>query len=107
MNLHFIESPLFTRRSVDRLTLDEFFALQNELLNRPDAGAVIQGTNGLRKLRFGAKGSGKRGGVRVIYYWLVSDGEIYLLNLYAKNEQSDLTADQKKDLRKVVEVLSG
>lgn len=44
---------------------------------------------------------------RVIYYWLVSDGEIYLLNLYAKNEQSDLTADQKKDLRKVVEVLSG
>ncbi len=74
--MEFIEAPLFTRRVHEYLTDDEYAALQWALALRPEAGAVIPGSGGMRKLRWAGKGHGKRGGLRVIYYWRDRKGEI-------------------------------
>jgi hypothetical protein len=73
----------------------------------PDAGDVIPGAGGARKLRWAAKGRGKRGGVRVIYVYVVIDARIYLLRCYSKNVRADLTADEKRELRKIAAHLKG
>lgn len=101
--LRFIETPVFT--ALLRRTLDDasYRALQLGLLLRPEQGAVIPGSGGLRKLRFGLQGRGKRGGLRVIYYWDDASATLYLLYLYKKSEQGDLTLAQIKLLRHVVE----
>lgn len=70
--MHFIETPIFTRRLESLLAEEEYRELQNALIERPEAGATIRGSGGLRKLRWAAKGRGKSGGVRVIYYWFVA-----------------------------------
>lgn len=70
---------------------------------RPEAGALIPGSGGLRKLRWAGSGRGKRGGLRVIYYWRDRKGEIWLLTVYAKNEAADVSADMLKKLRKEIE----
>jgi mRNA-degrading endonuclease RelE of RelBE toxin-antitoxin system len=82
---------------------EEYRELQSALVARPDAGAVIRGSGGLRKLRWGLQGRGKRGGVRIIYYWAVSSEQILMLLIYPKNEADDLTDEQVKILRQVVE----
>ena len=69
---------------------------------RPEQGAVIPGSGGLRKLRWAGRGRGKRGGTRVIYYWFVSESVIYMLFAYAKNAAADLTPAQVKVLRQLV-----
>ena len=92
----FIETKLFTRQVLELLSDDEYAVLQARLKAKPDAGATIAGTGGARKIRVGLEGRGKRGGARAIYYWAVSADQIYMLALYAKNEQADLTPDQKK-----------
>jgi mRNA-degrading endonuclease RelE of RelBE toxin-antitoxin system len=69
---------------------------------RPDAGDLIPGSGGLRKIRWGIQGRGKRGGVRVIYYWAVNQDRILMLLMYAKNVQDDLTVDQLKVLQRIV-----
>lgn len=69
------------------------------LAGRPDAGKVIPGSGGLRKVRWAARGHGKRGGARVIYFWWTADDKILLLDIYAKGEQEDLTADEIAKLR--------
>jgi hypothetical protein len=99
----FVETSIFTRQVQDLLTADEYRQLQVTLLYRPDLGAVIPGSGGLRKARWSAKGHGKRGGVRVIYYWAVAFDRILLLLMYPKNEQDDLTPDQLKVLRRIIE----
>jgi hypothetical protein len=96
------ETSIFTRQIRSLLTDDEYRELQVTLVHRPNAGALIVGSGGLRKLRWGAQGRGKRGGVRVIYYWAVSSEQILLLLIYAKNAQDDLTPAQLKALRKMV-----
>lgn len=94
----------FFRRSCTGVLDDEALrSLQAELLIRPDAGALVPGTGGLRKIRWAGSGRGKRGGVRVIYYWMKPDERIYLLIAFAKNKQSDLSAEQKRLLRKLME----
>lgn len=93
---------MFSRQVAAALGPDEFRALQLALLLRPEAGPVIAGTHGLRKLRWAPAGRGKRGGVRVIYYWAPAPATIYLLYLYAKNEQGDLTPGQAKALARLV-----
>ena len=77
--------------------------LQTALLLRPEQGALIPGTGGLRKLRWGGKGHGKRGGYRLIYYWDVHSETFYMLYIYPKNVQEDLTTLQKKTLRQLVQ----
>ena len=91
--------------SPNYLNDDEYRLLQTYLIEHPNAGSVITGTGGLRKIRWAAKGHGKRGGIRVIYYFYTASDRIYMLTLYAKNEMSDLNADEKKALRKIVEQL--
>ena len=78
---------------------DEYRELQEVLIYRPDLGDVIQGTGGLRKIRWMRKGRGKRSGVRVIYYWLMDDKQILMLYIYPKSQQEELTSEQKKTLK--------
>lgn len=99
----FIETLLFTKLLPDYLIDDEYKALQSFLIETPDAGDLIQGTGGLRKLRWALDKKGKRGGLRIIYYWQVSKDQIYLFTLYAKNEISDLSAKEKKALKLMLE----
>lgn len=99
----FRESSLFTRDVSRYLTEESYFALQEFLLENPAEGDVIRGSGGLRKLRWRGVGRGKRGGTRIIYYWADARGYIFLLDIYPKNEQEDLTAGEIKQLRAVVE----
>jgi hypothetical protein len=98
-----IETPIFTRRIQSILADDEYRLLQAQLVQKPDAGKIIPGSGGLRKLRWSASGHGKRGGIRVIYYWFVSSEVVLMLFAYSKNEQDDLTPDQLKQLKKIIE----
>ncbi len=84
---------------------EDLRGLQNYLLASPDAGDVIRGGNGLRKLRWSAQGRGKRGGARVIYYWHVPGDRIYLLYGYVKSEREDLTPQQVKQLGELMKVV--
>lgn len=103
--MEFIELPHFTRRVVAFLSEEAYQALQNELIERPDRGVLIPGGSGLRKMRFAAKGRGKSGGVRVIYYWFRHDDEIFLLDIYAKSEKADLTKAELKELVALLKLL--
>jgi hypothetical protein len=77
------------------------------LIDHSDAGDVIQDSGGVRKLRWAAKGKGKRGGARIIYLHVANAARIYLLRCYAKNVKTDLTADEKEDLRQIAAHLKG
>ena len=98
-----VETPVFTRRVLKLLTDDDYRLLQHELVARPDVRNIIRGSGGLRKVRWAATGRGKRGGVRVIYYWAVDREIILMLLIYGKNEQDDLTAEQLRVLKGLVE----
>ena len=79
-----------------------YSALQVYLAAHPDAGDIIKGSGGIRKMRWAGSGRGKRGGLRLIYYWWVASDRISMLLVYPKNEQDDLTADQVKLLKKAI-----
>lgn len=98
-----VETSVFTRRTKELMKDDEYKALQEALINRPEMGDLIQGTSGLRKVRWKLEGRGKSGGIRTIYYWKKSDDQIYMLYVYPKNEQENITAEQKKLLKQIVE----
>jgi hypothetical protein len=98
-----IETSVFTRQVRKLLTDDEYQQLQLALVKRPDLGTIIEGTGGLRKTRWARTGQGKRGGVRVIYYWAVKPDQLLMLLIYAKSEQEDLAQEQRQVLRKIVE----
>ena len=100
--MEFIETSVFTRLIETLLNAEQYRALQDALILRPEAGDLIQGTEGLRKIRWGAEGRGKRGGLRVIYYFKNDRGQIYFLYAYPKNKQEDLSAEQKSVLTKLV-----
>ena len=97
-----IETSVFTRVIDQLLGAEDYRLLQQELVIFPARGPVIRGTGGLRKLRWDAPGRGKRGGIRVIYYWAVSDDQILMLYAYAKNSQADLTPEQERRLAAIV-----
>jgi mRNA-degrading endonuclease RelE of RelBE toxin-antitoxin system len=101
--MHFVETPIFTRRLESLLAEEEYRELQNALIEQPEAGVTIRGSGGLRKLRWAAKGRGKSGGVRVIYYWFVSPEKFLMLFIYPKNEQDNLTPEQTKRMKSLVE----
>jgi mRNA-degrading endonuclease RelE of RelBE toxin-antitoxin system len=98
-----IETTVFTRQVLECLSEDEYRQLQLALAERPDAGDLIRGGGGLRKVRWAVEGRGKRGGVRVIYYWAVAQERILMLMMYRKGERDDLTSDQLKRLRTIIE----
>jgi mRNA-degrading endonuclease RelE of RelBE toxin-antitoxin system len=100
--MEFIETPVFTKEVRVQLSAEEYRGLQLALVLRPEQGSVIPGSVGLRKVRWKARGKGKRGGVRVIYYWITEDDKIYLLMLYGKSDQADLTPAQARILIKLV-----
>jgi mRNA-degrading endonuclease RelE of RelBE toxin-antitoxin system len=95
----FVETPVFYRRVQQFLSDDDYAEMQAFLAARPDAGAIIRGSGGMRKMRWAGSGRGKRGGLRIIYYWWVAKERISLLLVYPKNEMDDLTADQLKQLK--------
>lgn len=100
--MRFIETSIFTKRIVAAMPDDEYRLLQEALLRRPAHGDLIQGTGGVRKLRWGEDARGKSGGLRIIYYWHPGQQVFLMLFLYKKNEQQDLTADQRRLFAKVV-----
>jgi len=101
--VQFIETSVFTRQVTALLTDDEYSQLQVALLVHPETGSIIPHSGGLRKVRWSMSGRGKRGGVRVIYYWVVAEDQILMLFMYPKNEKDDLTPQQLKVLREIVE----
>ncbi len=98
-----IETSIFTRQIMALMNDDDYAEFQADLVDRPDVGVCISGGGGIRKVRVAAKGHGKRGGARIIYYWAVPGSQIFMLLAYAKNEQENLTNDQLKALRVLVE----
>ena len=98
----FVESPLFSRLLGEYLTDDQYRELQGYLIAIPDAGDVIKGSGGVRKVRWRIRGKGKSGGLRVIYYWAVTAGQVFMLTLYGKSEKEDLSP---ADLRKIVKLI--
>jgi hypothetical protein len=100
----FIELPAFERHREDYLDDNGFRALQNLLMKHPEAGDLIPDTGGLRKLRFRdvRRGKGKRGGLRVIYYWWNSGFQFWLFTLYDKDEMADLTPKQRGTLKALI-----
>lgn len=104
MKALFIETTSFTATVGDYLTDDEYRQLQRELLANPEAGDVMPRTGGFRKLRWsdGRRGKGKRGGLRVIYYWLLGDGQFWMFAIYDKDELENLTAEQEKLLKQAI-----
>nr|WP_308530333.1 type II toxin-antitoxin system RelE/ParE family toxin [uncultured Serratia sp.] len=95
----FIETPIFTEDVLTLLSDDEYREFQLHLAENPTAGDVIKETGGLRKVRWASGGKGKRGGVRVIYYYKLSESQIRLLVIYKKGLKDDLSADEKRALR--------
>ena len=101
MKALFVELPAFAKYRADYLDDEGFRSLQQSLLKNPEAGDVIEGAGGLRKLRHGdqRRGKGKRGGLRVIYYWWDGGRQFWLFTLYDKDEMENLSADEKKVLK--------
>jgi mRNA-degrading endonuclease RelE of RelBE toxin-antitoxin system len=100
--MRFVETPVFTKRVKDLLPDEDYRTLQIALVLRPEQGPLIKGGGGLRKVRWAPKGVGKRGGVRVIYYWQPDEQVFYMLFVYGKTTQEDLTPDQLRVLVRIV-----
>ena len=100
--MKFVETSLFTKRIIEVMPDEEYAELQYHLAAHPDAGSIIPGAGGVRKIRWGGSGRGKRGGSRIIYYWDCGDS-ILMLYVYLKNERENLTEDQKKVMRQIAE----
>lgn len=101
--MRFVETPVFTAAVTSLLSDEEYRQLRLALLIRPEQGALIRGSGRLRKIRWGARGRGKRGGVRVIYSWHPAEHVAYMPLIYAKSEQDDLTPAQLRILRRLVQ----
>ena len=99
----FIETTIFTKLLPKYLSDDEYRALQWYLLFYPDAGDLVRGSGGVRKVRWGSEGKGKSGGVRVMYYWKKSLEEIWLLTIFSKNEKETIPGHILKKIAEEIE----
>jgi hypothetical protein len=99
----FIETSLFTKLLPEYLNDEEYRSLQSYLLQKPDAGAVVRGTGGVRKVRWAPSSQGKSGGIRAIYYWKKSDHEIWMLTLYSKSERATIPSHTLKQIAEAIE----
>ena len=100
--MRFVETPVFTRQIAELLSDEEYRSLQLALVFRPEQGAVFPRSGGLRKVRWRRSGGGKRGGLRVIYYWDQDAQQVYLLFVFSKTAQEDLSNAQLRVLRQLV-----
>jgi hypothetical protein len=100
--VEFIETPVFTTALRRHMDDESYRALQLSLVLRPEQGAMIPGGAGIRKIRWPGRGKGKRGGLRVIYYWAAGDNVIYMLYAYSKSEHGDLSKAQISALGRAV-----
>ena len=106
MKRTFIETPTFTRRWAELgLGDDELRKLESILLFNPEIGDLVPGTGGLRKIRFSLGNRGKRGGARVCYVDFVMNETVYLITAYAKNEQTDLSMQERNAIKKMITLL--
>ena len=105
MKATFVELPPFARLRADYMDDEAYRALQNELMQNPEAGDVIEGTGCLRKVRQAdpRRGKGKRGGLRVIYYWWLGGAQFWLFTVYDKDQADDLTADQRRSIKRLLD----
>ena len=103
--MEFVEAPAFTRYLREYMDDEGYRAFQQELARKPEAGDLIPGTGGFRKVRWSdsRRGKGRRGGLRVIYYHFAAEHQIWLMTLYSKNEAADLTAGEKRMLKAAIE----
>ncbi len=99
----FIESSVFTKLMTNYLSDSQYSEFQKYLLKNPDIGDLIRGSGGLRKVRWTSGNKGKRGGVRIIYFWKIAEDQIYLLTIYAKNEITDLSSNDKRILKQMID----
>lgn len=100
--MRFIETPIFTEDVSNELSSDEYRQMQVALMLRPEQGAVVRGSGGLRKIRWRRAGMGKRGGLRVIYFWEAKSETFYMLTMYRKSKQEELSPAQLRILRRLV-----
>ena len=100
--MKFIDTPLFTKEVQALLEDDEYKSLQIALLLRPEQGSIIPGSGGLRKVRWARKRMGKRGGIRLIYYWDKKTESFYMLLIYSKSKKDDLSQDQLRILNQLI-----
>ncbi len=98
-----VETPIFTKLISEIMSDDEYKELQEALVIKPDLGVLIKNSGGLRKVRWSVDGRGKRGGVRVIYYWMTDNEQLYMMYIFPKSTQENLTDAQTKALRQIVE----
>ena len=98
MFMLFIETTLFTKLFPNYLSDDDYRGLKSYLLQKPDAGDIVRGSGGVRKVRWAPVGKGKSGGVRAIYYWKKSDQEIWMLTLYSKSERATISGQVLKQI---------
>jgi mRNA-degrading endonuclease RelE of RelBE toxin-antitoxin system len=101
--MEFIEATTFTKYVYDYLSEDEYLGLQSFLLQYPEAGKIVRGSHGVRKIRWAIAGKGKSGGVRVIYYFKKQDDEIWLLTIYSKSEVESIPAHVLRQIAKEIE----
>ena len=101
-SMEFIEAPLFTKHIYDYLDEEEYMAMQWYISLHPETGALIPKSGGLRKIRWKAKGQGKSGGIRVIYYYKNQDNQIWLLTVYGKNEIESMPAHILKKIKEEI-----
>jgi hypothetical protein len=104
--MEFIETPAFTRYLSGYLDDEGYRMFQQELARKPEAGDLIPGTGGFRKVRWGdiRRGKGRRGSLRVIYYHFAAEHQIWRMTLYSKNEAADLTSRERKTLKAAIEL---
>ncbi|EBP8164499.1 addiction module toxin RelE [Salmonella enterica] len=102
--LEFVETSVFTRECKSLLTDDEYKEFQTHLLLDPEAGSIIVGTGGCRKVRWARQGTGKSSGIRAIYYYYNPAGRLYMLLVYPKSEKDSLSAAEKNQLKAVVSI---
>jgi hypothetical protein len=103
--MEFLEAPAFTRYLPQYLNDEQYRTLQHALAITPEIGDLMPGTGGFRKLRWAdaRRGKGRRGGLRIVYYWFDGRDQIWLMTIYDKNEASDLTTEQKKSLKAAID----
>ena len=99
----FIESSKFTKLLSGYLSDEDYRGLQVYLLQKPDAGNIIKGSGGVRKVRWASSGTGKSGGLRVIYYWKKSEHEIWMLTIYSKSERATIPGHILKQIAEAID----